>query len=139
MSSCRLKPGVVKVSEQALPYTNKVQTATHEWIADEPESLGGQNKGPAPFEMVLAGLGACTTMTLRMYAQHKKWPLDRVSVTLLRVEKGADDGISDRFVRHIEVEGDLTSEQRERLLQIANKCPVHKSLTGALEIESKLL
>lgn len=139
MSRCHLKPGVVKVSEIEKPYTNQVLTAKHEWVADEPENLGGQDKGPAPFEMVLAGLGACTTMTLRMYAEHKKWPLSKVSVTLLHVEKGASDGKSDKFVRHIEVEGDLSSEQRDRLLEIANKCPVHKSLTGALEIESKLL
>ncbi|RUO30779.1 osmotically inducible protein OsmC [Aliidiomarina sedimenti] len=139
MSSCRLKPGVVKVSEQTLPFTNQVVTAKHEWLADEPEDMGGADQGPAPFEMVLAGLGACTSMTMRMYAQHKKWSLDKVSVTLLHVKKGAADGKSDKFIRHIEIEGDLSDEQRERLLEIANKCPVHKSLTGALEIESKLL
>lgn len=139
MSTCHLKPGVVKVSELEAPFTNQVTTANHQWLADEPEDLGGLDKGPAPFEMVLAGLGACTTMTVRMYAKHKDWPLDKVSVTLLHTKKGASDGNSDKFTRHIEIEGDLTAEQRERLLEIANKCPVHKTLTGDLEIESKLL
>ena len=139
MSSCHLKPGVVKVAESEPPFTNQVTTARHSWLADEPEDIGGQDQGPAPMEMVLAGLGACTSMTLRMYAQRKEWALDKVSVTLLHAKKAAADGKSDKFVRHIEVEGDLTDEQRERLLEIANKCPVHKTLTGALEIESKLL
>lgn len=139
MSSCRLKPGVVKVAESEAPFTNQVTTAKHTWLADEPEDIGGQDKGPAPMEMVLAGLGACTSMTLRMYAQRKDWPVDKISVTLVHGKRAAADGHSDKFVRHIEVEGDITDEQRERLLEIANKCPVHKTLTGALEIESKLL
>lgn len=139
MSECSLKPGVVKVAEIERPYTNVVTTAEHQWLADEPTDLGGKDKGPAPFEMVLAGLGACTSMTLRMYAERKGWPLDKVSVTLVHEAKGASDGKSDKFVRHIAIEGDLTDEQRTRLLDIANKCPVHKTLTGALEIESKLL
>lgn len=139
MSSCQLKLGVVKVTESEAPFTNQVITAKHTWLADEPEDIGGLDKGPAPMEMVLAGLGACTSMTLRMYAQRKEWALEKVSVTLVHEQKAAADGKSDKFVRHIEVEGDLTEEQRQRLLEIANKCPVHKTLTGALEIESKLL
>ncbi|RAJ99066.1 OsmC family protein [Aliidiomarina maris] len=95
--------------------------------------------GPAPFEMVLAGLGACTTMTPRMYANHKGWPLSKVSVDLQHIAKGASDGKSDKFVRRITLAGELSDEQRERLLEIANKCPVHKALTGNLEIESELL
>ncbi|MBA3988413.1 MAG: hypothetical protein C0463_04720 [Idiomarina sp.] len=89
--------------------------------------------------MVLAGLGACTTMTLRMYANHKGWPLSKVSVDLQHITKGASDGKSDKFVRRITLAGELSDEQRERLLEIANKCPVHKALTGNLEIESELL
>lgn len=139
MTACHLKPGVVRVSELKRPFTNQVTTAKHEWLADEPAELGGLDEGPGPFEMVLAGLGACTSMTLRMYAQQKNWPLTKVSVTLLHTKKGASDGISDKFTRHIQVEGELTDEQRNRLLDIANKCPVHRTLTGNLEIDSKLV
>jgi len=139
MSKCHLKPGVVRVSELKPPFTNQVTTAKHEWLADEPTELGGLDEGPAPFEMVLAGLGACTSMTLRMYAEQKNWPLKKVSVTLLHTKKGASDGSSDKITRHIDIEGDLTDEQRNRMLEIANKCPVHRTLMGNLEIDSKLL
>lgn len=139
MTNCKLKPGVVRVEEKEAPFTNQVTTAEHQWLADEPEDLGGADKGPAPMEMVLAGLGACTTMTLRMYANHKDWPLEKVAVTLTHAKKKASDGKSDKFIRHIVIEGELSDEQRERLLEIANKCPVHKTLSGALEIDSKLL
>lgn len=139
MSESRLDAGVVKVTELAKPYTNQVTTATHQWLADEPEALGGKDKGPGPFELVLAGLGACTSMTLRMYAERKAWPLEKVSVTLAHVPRGAADGNSDKFIRQIQIDGDLTPAQRTRLLEIANKCPVHRTLTGALEIESELL
>ncbi|MCH8501572.1 MAG: OsmC family protein [Aliidiomarina sp.] len=135
--SAEVKEGCVRVEEKMAPYTNQVTTHRHRWLADEPESLGGADEGPAPFEMVLAGLGACTSMTLRMYAKRKEWPVEKITVDLrhVRGEKGAES-----FERHIHIEGDLTDEQRQRLLEIANKCPVHKTLSNPdLEIPTQLV
>ena len=107
-------------------------------IADEPVSAGGGDAGPAPFEFVMAGLGACTAMTLRMYAERKGLALTHVSIALSH-EKVEIDGISrDRIERTISLEGDLSAEQRQRLLEIANKCPTHRALSQALVIESAL-
>ena len=107
--------------------------------ADEPVDVGGADAGPAPLEFVMAGLGACTSMTLRMYAERKGIPLTRISVSLVH-DKVKVSGIPrDRIVRAITLEGDLTVEQRARLLEIANKCPVHKALEQPLMIESELV
>lgn len=107
----------------------------HEKLADEPRELGGDDTGPGPFEYVLAGLGACTSMTVKMYADRKSWPLKAVHVSL-SMQK-LDDG--HRLRRSIQLEGDLSEEQRTRLLEIANKCPVHKMLTAKIEIASDLV
>lgn len=112
-----------------------VLVGPHRGLADEPKELGGDDTGPAPFEHLLAGLGACTSMTVKMYADRKSLPLKSVHVDL-SIHK-EDDGY--RLTRSIKLEGDLTEEQRTRLLEIANKCPVHKMLTGKIEIQSALV
>ena len=120
-------------------YQQEVIVGEHRLLADEPVDVGGADAGPAPLEFVMAGLGACTSMTLRMYAERKGIPLTRVSLSLVH-DKVKVSGIPrDRIVRAITLEGDLTVEQRARLLEIANKCPVHKALEQPLMIESELV
>jgi len=132
--------GIVIVEENGQGrYQQAVIAGQHRLLADEPFSLGGADAGPAPFDFLMAGLGACTSMTLRMYAERKDWQLTRVSVSLSH-ERVTVDGVGrDRFLRNITLHGDLTGEQRARLLEIANKCPVHRALTQSLAIESRLL
>jgi len=116
-------------------FQQSVLVGPHRVLADEPTELGGADTGPAPFEHLLAGLGACTSMTVKMYADRKSWPLETVQVDLSIHNQ--DDGY--RLTRSIRLEGALSEEQRTRLLDIANKCPVHKMLTGKIEIESALV
>ena len=106
----------------------------HTWLADEPESIGGGDRGPTPVSLLLSSLGACTSITLKMYAQRKGWPLTDVHVALA-MQTGDDGSTIDR---QIVLKGELSEEQRERLLQIANACPVHKILTGSITIRSGL-
>jgi len=122
-----IQAGEVQVAEKVAPYTQQVTTHQHLWLADEPASLGGADEGPAPMEMVLAGLGACTSITLRMYAERKNWPVEKVTVNLRHVKN--KDG-HEQLVRAITIEGEVTDEQKQRLLAIANKCPVHRTLTN---------
>lgn len=132
--------GVVVVSESGKGrYQQEVHIGQHHLLADEPASLGGDDSGPAPFDFLLTALGACTAMTLRMYAERKELSLQRVSVTL-RLEKIEVDGVRrDRIERRISLEGSLTPAERQRLLEIANKCPVHRTLSQPLLIDSSLV
>ncbi len=130
------------VAELMERFETKIRSRGFVLTADEPKSVGGTEKGPKPFDFVLAGLGACTAMTLRMYAERKEWPLEDVSVRLVREkekEKGSDG--KPRMVNHIRgkvsVSGDLDEKQRDRLLQIAGRCPVHRSLTGEIRISTE--
>ena len=116
-------------------FQQSVLEGPHRGLADEPTELGGDDTGPAPFEHLLAGLGACTSMTMKMFADRKSWPLKSVQVDL-SIHK-EDAGY--RLTRSIRLEGELSDEQRTRLLDIANKCPVHKMLTGKIEIDSALV
>jgi len=111
-------------------FAQDIQISAHRLRADEEPENGGDNTGPAPHEFLLAALGACTAMTLRMYAERKGWPLRDAHVT---VNGAGSDG---RFVitRQIALTGELDAEQRQRLLEIAGKCPVHKTLAGEIEI-----
>lgn len=117
-------------------YRTDIVANGHRIVADEPSSVGGTNLGPSPYGLLLAGLGACTAMTLRMYADRKKWPLEQVTVRLRHDKIHARDcedcesatGKIDRIERELHLEGDLDEAQRARLLDIANKCPVHRTM-----------
>jgi putative redox protein len=139
--------GTVVVESQGRGVAQLVQAGRHRLTADEPESSGGADTGPNPYDLLLAGLGACTSMTLQMYARHKKWPLEQVTVRLRHEKIHAKDcascetkqGKIDHIDREIAVEGDLDDEQRQRLLEIANKCPVHRTLTSENDIDTRLV
>jgi putative redox protein len=131
----------------AAGYRTDILANGHGFVADEPESVGGTNAGPSPYELLSASLAACTSMTLRMYADRKDWPLEAVEV---RVEhdkihcqdcSNPDDRRSkiDRFRRRVRVEGDLDDAQRSRLLEIAERCPVHRTLHGDIRVETTLV
>jgi putative redox protein len=127
-------------------YRTEIRAGRHALVADEPEDVGGTDAGPTPYDYLLAALGSCTGMTLRMYADRKEWPLEEATVRLnhekIHAEDCADcdqtDGKVDRIEREIDVTGDLTDEQRQRLLEIANKCPVHRTLHSEIHVESSL-
>lgn len=106
----------------------------HHLVADEPVSMGGEDEGPSPFEYLAAGLASCTAITLRMYAQRKNWPLENAEIHV-SVEQ---EGDTTRFTRQIDLIGPLLPEHRQRLLDIANRCPVHKALSGKIEIKTAL-
>lgn len=117
---------------------------THALIVDEPVAVGGTDLGPTPYECLLSALGACTAMTLRLYADRKKWPLESVTVQLRSGQSHARDceecetkkvGIG-RIERRLELEGGLTDEQRSRLLEIADRCPVKQTLERGIQVET---
>ncbi|MEZ5850010.1 MAG: OsmC family protein [Hyphomicrobiaceae bacterium] len=121
------------------PYGQFVTSGRHVMGADEPESFGGHDTGPDPYEFVLAGLGACTAMTIRMFADRKSIPVKRVEVRLRHLQRASSGrDIKDKFERTITLEGDLTPEQRQTLLEIADRCPVSKTLKQSSEIVSQL-
>lgn len=128
------------------PFAQAIVAGGHSLRADEPLSIGGGNTGPSPYDLLLSGLGACTAMTVRMYANRKKWPLERVVVRLqhekVHAEDCADcetkDGKIDHIDRVVELTGDLDAEQRGKLLEIADKCPVHRTLENEVKVATRL-
>lgn len=120
-------------------YQQEVRVGQHRLLADEPVSVGGGDAGPAPFDFLMAGLGACTSMTLRMYAERKELPLTGIKVTLSHEKIEVDGKLRDRIKREIALEGELSDSQRQRLLEIAGKCPVHRALSHSLLLECALI
>lgn len=127
-------------------YTQNMTFGRHTLVADEPESVGGNDAGPGPYEYLLMGLGACTSMTIRMYAERKQLPLQRVRVRLSHQKIHSDDcadcetkeGKVDVVMREIILEGALSDEQRQKLLDIADRCPVHLTLTSEIKVRTTL-
>ena len=139
-------PGVVIVRREAAGMANQIIVGSHRLRADEPDPIG-TDTGPTPYDLLASALGACTSMTLTMYADRKQWPLESITVVLRHGKIHASDcddcetkeGKVDRIERAIELGGPLSDEQRERLLEIANKCPVHRTLKSEINIQTRLV
>jgi putative redox protein len=138
--------GTVTVTETGSgTYTQQITAGHHRLVSDEPQPIGA-DAGPTPYDLLLAGLGACTSMTVRMYANRKGWPLERIRVTLRHSRIHAKDcadcetsnGWIDHIVRDVELAGNLDDTQRQRLLHIAGRCPVHQTLTSEVHIATSL-
>jgi putative redox protein len=137
-------PADVIVSGGVDGFAQEVVAGPHRFLADEPVAVGGTGSGPGPYDLLLAALGSCTSMTVAMYARRKGWPLENVTVWLKHSRIYASDcaqcetkaGMLDRIDRHIRFSGHLTAEQRQRLLEIADKCPVHRTLTSEVKIRT---
>lgn len=136
---------VVVRETRAGKFQQTVTSGPHQMLADEPIAAGGQDSGPGPYDFVLAGLGACTSMTMRMYADRKSLPVDRIQVSLKHSKIHAEDcaecethvGMLDQIERTISIEGALDADQRQRLMEIADKCPVHRTLKSEIRIVTK--
>lgn len=138
--------GAVHVTERGTgAQAVAISAGRHALLADEPVAVGGDDAGPNPYQMLSAALGSCTAMTLRMYANRKQWPLERVSVTLHHAKVHAADcaecethaGRVDRIDRRIRMEGTLDAARRQRLLEIADKCPVHRTLHSEVQVVTR--
>jgi putative redox protein len=135
------------VHGSAKGFVQEVTVGEHRLVADEPTALGGTDTGPTPYDLLISALGACTSMTVSLYARRKHWPLEAVTVRLRHSRVHAADcadcetkeGGIDRIESEIELHGALTEEQRARLLEIAGKCPVHRTLTSEIEIRTRLV
>jgi uncharacterized OsmC-like protein/alpha/beta superfamily hydrolase len=137
----------VEVRGGASGYLVDIAAGRHHFVADEPESFGGTDEGPTPYELLSAGLGACTAMTLRLYADRRGWPLTGSTVRLKYGRVHAQDCAAceesneyiHRFQRELKLEGELSTEQRDKLREIADKCPVHKTLSEKIEVVTEVV
>ena len=138
-------PREVVVHGNAGAFTQEVVVGPHQLTADEPKDMGGDDEGPTPYDLLLAALGSCTSITVTMYAQRKGWPLQDITVRLWHSRIHATDcaecdtkqGKIDRIELDIEFAGPISSEQRSKLLEIAKKCPVHRTLTSETNIKTR--
>jgi len=142
-----LERGEVVVAGGAIGYAVEARSRSHRWTADEPIEQGGSDIGPTPYDLLLSALGACKAITLRMYADRKDWPLRATRIRLRHTRIHAEDcancetkeGMLDRIETELELVGPLADGQRERLLEIAGRCPVHRALTTEIDLPSRLL
>ena len=126
-------------------FAQKIEIGPHHFVADEPVSYGGTDSGPSPYDFILAALGACTSMTIGLYARKRKWPFTKITVSLKHSKIHATDcddcetkdGRIDRIELEIHLEGDLSEEQRTKLMEIAGKCPIHQTLTHEINIKTR--
>jgi putative redox protein len=120
-------------------YRTEVKAGNHTIIADEQTEIGGKDLGVNPYELLLASLGTCTAMTLRMYADRKEWLVDGIQVDLTLDITKSDEAQTTFIKRHISIAGDISEEQKQRMLKIADSCPVHKILENPIIITSNLI
>lgn len=146
MTDKQTDQGVVIVRGAADGFAQEVVAGSHHFRTDEPASVGGTDRGPTPYDLLLAALGSCTSMTVAMYARRKKWALERVTVHLRHSRVHAEDCVDCEtqdakltvIERDIQLDGTLGEDQRARLLAIADRCPVHLTLTSKTEIRTRL-
>jgi putative redox protein len=139
------EPGHVTVHGTAAGFAQEIEIGSHELYADEPVSFGGTESGPSPYDLLLAALGSCTSMTIGFYARKRRWPLENITVSLRHSRIHAADceecetkeGKIDRIELDIQLTGSLTAEQRAKLIEIAGKCPVHQTLTSEINIKTR--
>ena len=140
------EPRTVIVDGSAAGFAQAITVGRHELVCDEPTDVGGSDTGPTPYDLLLAALGSCTSMTVAMYARRKRWPLEAVTVRLRHAKIHAADceacetkeGRLDRIERTVELTGALSDGQRTRLLELANNCPVHRTLISEIHVETRL-
>lgn len=137
----------VVVRGKAAGFVQEIDAGRHRLASDEPAEVGGTDLGPNPYDLLLAALGSCTSMTVGLYARRKQWPLEDIVVRLRHSRVHAADcedcetkeGMLDRIELELELTGPLAEEQRARLFQLASKCPVHRTLTSEIDIRTRLL
>jgi putative redox protein len=138
-----LEEGFVRSITSGEGFVTPIKTGKHHLLADEPTSVGGSDLGPSPYNLLASALASCTSMTVQMYARRKEWDLTEVTVEIKQEKKHKIDCENeakiDHFYKRIHLEGKLDVKQRERLMEISKKCPVHRTLEGDIQIESELM